>query len=85
MNERCIECQQNDKDSFHAFFYSLRLQTTDIMLGTYKVGGVLEEGNYMITRLIKCVISFSILQLALKYHPDKNPDNPDALEKVSKT
>lgn len=23
-------------------------------------------------------------KLALKYHPDKNPDNPDAADKVSK-
>lgn len=24
-------------------------------------------------------------KLALKYHPDKNPDNPDAADKVSKS
>ena len=27
-------------------------------------------------------LMMSVFQLALKYHPDKNPNNPDATEKV---
>lgn len=60
------------------------LECWNLSLFGYLFKGRFKSDAFSFSALILLLICFVSLQLAKKYHPDTNPDDPDAKEKFAK-